>query len=498
MREKRRVSIVIALLLLSLGCRLSSPTPVAWVPTATAQQRAQTETASAAERATATAQITKNPTATPTNLPPTPTIAEDGPWLVFANQAGIGFYAHDTESGTLIPLELLSVLDPRDLASGISPDGKLLLVRAGEDETLVDLGFYLIVDPWQPAEKITPLLSEELIADILAEKRRQPKMALQALQQPNPVSWTANSRQAVIPLALEGFSSDLYLYDAQAGSLKRLSERFQQEFAPFWAPAQNWLVFQEVNSYATPDDWEISLVGAWKMPKQDELRYLFVPKATGNWEHYVGWLTPEELVSYTATETGGTDLRLSNLSTGKSVVLFYGAFNSVALDPAHGSIAVSVNSADGQSSGRAPGVYFSKSGGLLFKLIAAGDYEHVEFAPQVERFTAVGEAGVILFDDSGILAQMTGEQHASFSPDGKWTVGWGTNGARLYYADGMRLQNLTEQSVSAVIWQKDGKGIYLLEPDGLYQLRFPLLQHKLVTEDVYRGNEQAFAWLTGH
>jgi hypothetical protein len=181
MREKRRVSIVIGLLLLSLGCRLSSPTPVAWVPTATAQQRAQTETASAAERATATAQITKNPTATPTNLPPTPTIAEDGPWLVFANQAGIGFYAHDTESGTLIPLELLSVLDPRDLASGISPDGKLLLVRAGEDETLVDLGLSLLVDPWQPAEKITPLLSVELIADIAAGRRRQPKRELQAV-----------------------------------------------------------------------------------------------------------------------------------------------------------------------------------------------------------------------------------------------------------------------------------------------------------------------------
>ena len=495
MKLKGKVILIFGLLLLSLGCRISSPTPVAWVPTATAQLRAQTETASAQAQATLTAQVTKKPTAIPTNPPPTPTVAEDGPWLVFPNQAGTGYYAHDADSGTLIPLDLPPALDPLDLASGISPDGKRLLVRAGKLETLTDLGFYLIEDPWQPAEKITPLLSEQLIADILEEKGKQPKMALRAVLQPNPVSWTANNRQAVIPLALEDFSSDLYLYTPQAGTFKRLSERIQQEFAPYWAPGQNWLVFQEVNSYATPDAWEISLVGAWKMPKQDELRFLFVPKATGYWEQYVGWLTPEELVSYTATETGGTDLRLSDLNDGKSVVLFYGAFNSVALDPAHGSIAVSVNSADGKSSGRAPGVYFSKSGGLLFKLIAAGDYEHVEFAPQVERFTAVGEAGVILFDDSGILALMTDEQHASFSPDGKWTIGWGTNGARLYYADGMLLQNLTEQSVSAVVWQKDGKGIYLLEPDGLYQLRFPLLQHQLVTADVYQGSEQAFAWL---
>jgi hypothetical protein len=498
MKQKGKVIFVFGLLLLSLGCRLSSPTPVAWVPTATAQLRAQTETASAQAQATLTAQITKNPTATPTSPPPTPTIAEDGPWLVFANQAGTGYYAHDADSGTLIPLVLPPALDPLDLASGISPDGKRLLVRAGKLETLTDLGFYLIGDPWQPAEKITALLSEQLIADILAEKGKQPKMALQAVQQPNPVSWTANSRQAVIPLALEGFSSDLYLYDAQAGSLKRLSERFQQEFAPFWAPGQNWLVFQEVNSYATPDAWEISLVGAWKMPKQDTLRYLFVPKVAGYWEQYVGWMNPEELVSYTATETGGIDLRLSNLNIGKSVVQFYGAFSAVALDPVHGSLAVSVSIADGKISGRKPGIYISKSGGLLFYLLMEGDYTHLEFAPQVNHFVATGRSGVLQFDSSGIIARLEDEERVSFSPDGKWTIGWGANGARLYYADGMRLQNLTEQSVSAVIWQKDGKGIYLLEQDGLYQLRFPLLQRKLVTADVYRGSEQAFAWLTGN
>jgi hypothetical protein len=299
-------------------------------------------------------------------------------------------------------------------------------------------------------------------------------------------------------LALEGFSSDLYLYDAQAGSLKRLSERFQQEFAPFWAPGQNWLVFQEVNSYDTPDAWVISLVGAWKMPKQEELQYLFVPKATGSVEHYVGWLTPEELVSYTETETGGIDLRLSNLETRKSVILFYGPFTAAAVDPTHGGIAVSVSAADGKSGGRKPGIYFSKSGGLLFYLLMEGDYTHLEFAPQANHFVATGRSGVLQFDSSGIIARLEDEERVSFSPDGKWTVGWGESGARLYYAEGMLLQSLTDQPVSTVFWQKDGQGIYMLEADGLYQLRFPLLQRKLVTADVYQGSEQAFAWLLGH
>jgi hypothetical protein len=170
----------------------------------------------------------------------------------------------------------------------------------------------------------------------------------------------------------------------------------------------------------------------------------------------------------------------------------------VALDPAHGSIAVSVNSAEGKIGGRKPGIYFSKSGGLLFYLLMEGEFEHLEFAPEVGHFIATGKSGALQFDGNGILTRLEADQRISFSPDGKWAIGWGTNGARLYYADGMLLQNLTEQSVSAVVWQKDGKGIYLLEPDGLYQLRFPLLQHKLVTADVYQSSDQAFAWLAGY
>jgi len=268
MKLKGKVILVFGLLLLSLGCRISSPTPVAWVPTATAQLRAQTETASAQAQATLTAQVTKKPTATPTNPPPTPTVAEDGPWLVFANQAGTGYYAHDADSGTLIPLDLPPVLDPLDLASGISPDGKRLLVRAGKLETLTDLGFYLIEDPWQPAEKITPLLSEQLIADILEEKGKQPKMALQAVLQPNPVSWTANSRQAVIPLALEDFSSDLYLYTPQAGTFKRLSERIQQEFAPYWAPGKIGWSFRKLTVTLPPMHGRFPWSGLGKCPSK--------------------------------------------------------------------------------------------------------------------------------------------------------------------------------------------------------------------------------------
>jgi len=235
MINKRKFLLILLAIALCLGCRFTSPTPVAWVPSATAEVHSQTDHRLRARPShTDCAKLSPpDPNQQPTNPPPTPTIAEDGPWLVFANQAGTGFYAHDAESGALISLDLPPAVDPLDLESGISPDGKHLLVRGGRMEELNELAFYQIVNPWQQPEKVTSLLSEKLQQDILAEKGRQPKMALRAVQQPDPVSWSAESSQAVFPLALDGLSSDLYLYDAYIGALQRLTDRFSKSLHHF-------------------------------------------------------------------------------------------------------------------------------------------------------------------------------------------------------------------------------------------------------------------------
>jgi hypothetical protein len=54
-------------------------------------------------------------------------------------------------------------------------------------------------------------------------------------------------------------------------------------------------------------------------------------------------------------------------------------------------------------------------------------------------------------------------------------------------------QNLGAQSVSAVVLAIDGKCFYLLEPDGLFQFRFPLLQHKIANRGSSKA-ASAFAW----
>ena len=110
-------------------------------------------------------------------------------------------------------------------------------------------------------------------------------------------------------------------------------------------------------------------------------------------------------------------------------------------------------------------------------------------------FTAANAVGVVQFDRTGSVFMLAGESRLGIAPDGHSLIGWGEDGARLYSPQGFRLQTLTDQSVSALVWQEDAKGFLLLQEDGLFHFQFPLLQARLVTTDVWRGDEKAFVWL---
>ncbi|HOE34959.1 MAG: hypothetical protein GX415_04775 [Chloroflexi bacterium] len=494
MKSRRALLLAASLLLLGLACRYTAPTPAAWAPSSTAEVDARTR--AALETGTTTAR-TLSPIITYTDTPvpvPRPTDAEDGPWLIFPDAQGEHLYAADRDSGTLIPITLPLLTDPLDIIGGKAPDGTRVLLRAGTPEKLDELGMYELTNPWNPPRMLTSLLSAELQEAVLQQDGIQPQMALQAVQQPNPVSWSGDARTAVFPAALDGPSADLYLYQPENGSLKRLNQRFQQDFSPLWSPDQDWIVFQEVNSYATISDWKISLVGALSMPNGAITHYLHVPRDTGYWERYVGWMSPLYLLTCTPTETGAVDLRLSNVSAGKPRIIFDGPFAEAAVSPLNGDVAVAVRTENNNA--RYPaGIYYSSNNAVTFEPLLAGEFSHLSYNPQNGLFTASRAGGALLFDRSGIVFSLPGEERLGIAPDERWLIGWGANGARLYSPQGLQLQTLAEHAIGALIWQEDSKGFFLLTSGGVFQYQFPLLQPRLVAADVWHGDERAFVWL---
>jgi Periplasmic component of the Tol biopolymer transport system len=494
--KSRRVLLLaaVSVLLLGLACRYTAPTPAAWAPSSTAELDARTR---AAQTTISALEETRSPTNAPTATltpVPRPTAAEDGPWLIFPDAAGEHLYALDRDSGALITIALPMLTDPLDIIGGRAPDGARVLLRAGTHENLAELGLYELLNPWEPARMLTELLSQELQDAVLQNDGIQAQMALQAVQQPHPISWSSDGNNAVFPAALDGLSADLYLYRPGGSALTRLNQRFQQDFSPLWSPEQDWIVFQEVNSYTTINVWKLSLVGALSMPNGAVTHYMHVPRDTGYWERYVGWMSALYLLTYTPTENGGIDLRLSNVSAGKPRVIFDGAFAEAAVNPQNGDVAVAVRT-ENNNPRKPAGIYYSSNSGTTFEALLAGEYKNLSYTPENGLFTAASAVGVLQFDRTGSVFMLAGEQRLGIAPDGHWLIGWGGNGARLYSPQGFRLQTLTDQSVSALVWQEDSKGFFLLAQDGLFHFQFPLLQARLVTTDVWRGDEKAFVWL---
>ena len=143
----RQLLLVLVILVISLACQLTAPTPVMWEGTATAQIRAETNAVIlATQRAIEEENADLLPTSTsavsqPTKTP-TPEISTDGPWLVYPAPDGSGIHAYDLDSHEILNVNLPGPIYTTDLKRGLSPDRETLVVRSGSPENFDELALY--------------------------------------------------------------------------------------------------------------------------------------------------------------------------------------------------------------------------------------------------------------------------------------------------------------------------------------------------------------------
>jgi hypothetical protein len=492
--------------ILSLACSLSAPTPVAWVGTPTAAARAKTQTAFAS---TKSAEMTAMPTLPPTRtatpyirtITPMFTHAEDGPWLIYPGRDGTSLHALDMDTGTDVLLDLPPLVSLDDLVDGLSPDGGQLLLRAGQVEVLDELALYALENPHKGASQVSPLLSVLLQRDIISSAGKRAPQALLAVCEEHGIAWTKDGQFAAFTAALDGDSSDIYLYDPAKATAERMTVRYRQNLTPFWSPDNAWLIFQEAVTITSEGAWEITAVSDVSMPHYATTRFLYMPPVGSLGDVMVGWLNDKIFLSYSRGPEGFYNLRQVDLERGKETIVFEGHFSSLAFDPDNKMIALNIDTEDAQANGMYPGIYLSTSGGSPFTQMFSGDFTSLAWSSEGRMFLAAGGRGISGFDAGGSRLTLPNESGLVFSQGQSWLIAWNDAndrpGVRLYTAQGSLLQNVSDIKVSDVIWQPDSKGFYLVSAEGLYQVRFPLLKPVLISTDVYQGEDFHAAWLSG-
>lgn len=453
-----------------------------------------TDTVSALTQPPTPALETETPTPlSPQLSTPSPTpLRVDGPWLIYPGADGQHLFAADLQADLFTRLELPAAPLLSDLKTGISPDGRYLLLRTGSFAEEAGPALNLVDGADLSTRVLTNLAAPEHLRLLRAEPGSLSAQAQAALTHPEGIAWRSDA--AVFPAMLESRNANLYTWAPARDSISHLAERAEQAFGPFWDPNKRSVLFQETALLTSGMSLQANQLAALDYTKQDVVRSLLrVPP--GSQLSVMGWTNANYLLLYFEDEAGLYGLKLQGLAGGSPTELFPGRFDEAAFDPQNGTIVLNMGEAAAQANRQSPGIYIKTSPAANFEIMQLGEFKDLRFHPQKQLFSAANASGVAVFSASLLSFSLAGEEKLAFSNDGTWLLAWNGERASLYSPDGTHLQTLREEGLVDLFWQPDDRGFYLVSTSGLYHYRFPLLQALQISDDVWQEAPFAHTWL---
>jgi hypothetical protein len=456
--------LILYLVLLCLACcKPVTPTPTL-------------EPSETHERATNTPpELFIEPSSTPTvmaQVDQEDSLSALGPWLVYLTEDGIVAVNANGTGRTLLgppPLQSAAALS-FDIPNGLSTSGNEFAFRA-ERADWSGLDLILARLPDGPITAITPLLSTDL------EDQRPLGLDLDienaVFWETDALRWSPDGRHLAFVAALDGPSSDLYVFDLLDGTIRRLTTGENQAATPVWTQDGRWIIHQEVETFGSGAGWSVKTVWAAAVDGNSVYRLYDVPDNTGP-EQFIGTTQTGELIVSRFSQNEPT-LHIVDVDSGEITVLHVGfpTADIVDFDPVSGAVAYITD-----------GLYLRSPGSSSAEVVTDGFWYNVRWSPGFGRFFAAGDAGVIAFSTTGVIEQIAAVGIDSVpSPDGNWLT-ISAHHLLLYGHNGDLVREMPEVDYDEVLWRPDSKGLFYLRGDALFYLAIPDGAPLLVESDV--------------
>jgi hypothetical protein len=418
------------------------------------------------------ASVTTEPE-TPSNSNPAPNqLTSSGPWFIYPTIRGIMACNKDGSGSVLVaPTSLMDFASTeRDIPSGISSAGMLAHRKDSASGEGWDLE--IITFPSLARDILTPLISSENLAKISND---DPTM-IEAVIEQSPVQWSPDDRYLVFVAALDGPSSDLYVYDASAHQITRITSEPQEVARPLWTPDGGQIIYQVVESFGTGAGW--SSGGVWSVkPDGSDNHLLFKsPYDTGP-ERFMG-ITLDNMALLKHFDQHGGGLFLANLNTGELQMVKAGEITSAAIDPYEGGY-----------------VFIDENGGLFYSPNPDTDFHRVDENDYSN--------GLVSWDDGYIGFFIQGDAQAVVGPYGDvsypqglpvlntgWTCRLTSQSIECVLTGGENFQ-LSTGSDTAVYWIQDATGFFYIDGIQLFYASFLDHSANLIDQDVLPPNHEA-------
>ena len=384
MRKKYSILSSILILLILIACNLPGGAAETEEPeNLPPAQEEETEVLPEETKTPVIPSVTPEPTAIPTPDSLNPA----GPYLMFSGKSGIWIANPDGSFLTQV-----TNIEPglRDLRNAVSPDGKELALVVETDD---GIELQLISIPDGELKVVAKLSSMGMDEASMNPEESKSAAALSILYY-EAAAWSpGDGRYLAFVGAINGNSSDLYVYDTQTEEITQLTDGPSQAIIPIWSPDGRYIYHFGV-SWVPP--FGGALVGYTRMDGAYAVRLsdgeiIDQPKPQKTHYAFVAWQDATHYIMYDADDAcNSINLRSVDVETAKATPLMkYSFYYGASLSPDNGALLFSGDSACATSLG--DGLYLLKNGeSEPLKLSDKKAYE-VSWLPESKVFWAYPE-----------------------------------------------------------------------------------------------------------
>jgi dipeptidyl aminopeptidase/acylaminoacyl peptidase len=448
---------------------------------------------------------TPAPTLTPpaVEVTPQPPLATSGPYMAYhrqeGGQAAIIFLDADGKGQKRFsyPPNAAPETIGLSLSSVLSPDGKWLAYYSGSAGTCFgngtpnsgDLSLNLISLTDGKTSLITQLLSNDYPNNFVkaAQELNHVDINAEMLQDAficglmESIAWSPDGNFLAFAGQMDGLSSDLYLYDTVAGTIKRLSSGPQEVQWITWSPDGKWIL--DGSSYWVGEGMRFDIYATSTDGDTVKLLSKNTPSVVGPGS----WLNDHAYFDSDGYNGPGPfDLKLVNVETGKTVEVWNGSYGPFAFI-SHGNwVALYANTpvwpypynSDFQT-----GIFLVNTTSLSQTRVNSLGTDGCCLGTTVEALGSTQDRLFLVRESTGQDLQYlssdgklapAGIQADKFSvsPDRNYWVAITTR-LQVFSADGSSIRtvdlpaNLTSQEIRAIIWRPDASGLFITCQDPL-------------------------------
>jgi len=417
----------------------------------------------------ALAPVTETPlVAGPASAPAPTSLNPTGPYVMYAGSYGIWISNPD---GSFVTRLTDLAVERDDLHRLISPQGDRMMLIAVNDQG-IDLVEIKI--PSGETKTISRLYGMTP-AEVAADPKGARAITYYALADYQNVTWQpGEGRLLAFMGAMDGPTSDLYLYDTQSGEIVKLTDGPFQAVFPNWSPDGQYVLHYGV-SYVEPFGGPIAghtrLDGVWAVRVADR-QVITQPTLQGTHLNFVDWQDATHYITYDGDgNCNSTNLRSVDVVTGQATTLMNLSFDpEIARSPENGALLFSSGADCANSPG--DGVFLLLPGQTTPTRVFDRRASMIYWMPESRIFQAYPE-GLFASDGTyyGPPAQPGSLDEAAVSQRGyqAWGVIENQQGRLDLRVPGRNWQTILAQQPNLLTWDPaSGETLLIVLTDGSF------------------------------